>query len=253
MGVFLLVHGACHGGWCWRKVSALLRAQGHEVLTPTLTGLGERKHLRTDSIGLNTHIEDISNVLFYEDLEQVILVGHSYAGMVITGVANHAPDQIRHLVYLDADTPIDGQTLSDLHAESVKRIVDLATERGDHVILPPSGESPYGVTENADLEWLMPRLVPHPIGDGALTTKVSFNNPRTLEIPKVFINCTMRPDDDRRRSLVDRGFQYVEIRTGHDAMVTAPHEVAELLNDCAHGTNIGGTSEGGSENIGLNG
>jgi pimeloyl-ACP methyl ester carboxylesterase len=121
-------------------VGALLSAQGHEVFTPTLTGLGERKHFLTDSIGLNTHIEDISNVLFYEDLEQVILVGHSYAGMVITGVANQAPGQIRHLVYLDADTPVDGQSLSDLHPESVKRIADLAAEQGDHVFMPPSGE-----------------------------------------------------------------------------------------------------------------
>lgn len=203
------------------------------MFTPTLTGLGERKHLLTDSIGLNTHIEDISNVLFYEDLEQVILVGHSYAGMVITGVANQDSDRIRHLVYLDADTPVDGETLFDLHPESAKRIADLAAERGDRVFMPPSGGSPYGVTENSDLEWLVPRLVPHPIGDGALMTKISFRDPKALEIPKTFINCTMSPDDDRRNSLESRGFQYSEIRTGHDAMVTAPHEVAELLGDCA--------------------
>ena len=106
MATFVLVHGAWHGGWCWKKVAPLLRSAGHEVYTPTLTGLGERDHLLTRDIGLDTHIQDIVNVLEYEELTQVVLVGHSYGGMVVTGVAERAHERLRQLVYLDAATPL---------------------------------------------------------------------------------------------------------------------------------------------------
>src|SRR5437763_6310667 len=102
MATYVLVHGAWHGGWCWQRVTPLLRAAGHEVYTPTLTGLGERAHLGTPDVGLATHVEDIVTMLEYEDLTDVVLVGHSYAGMVITGVAHAVPSRLTHLVYLDA-------------------------------------------------------------------------------------------------------------------------------------------------------
>jgi pimeloyl-ACP methyl ester carboxylesterase len=111
---YVLVHPAWHGGWCWKKVVPLLRAQGHDVHTPTLTGLGERSHLASPDIGLETHIQDIVHVLKYEDLGRVILVGHSSSGAVITGVADRVPEQLAHVVYLDAFMPDDGQSLMDL-------------------------------------------------------------------------------------------------------------------------------------------
>src|SRR3954453_17747595 len=110
---FVLVHGAWHGGWCWQRVTPLLRAAGHEVFTPTLTGMGERSHLIHPLISLSTHIQDITAVLEYEDLHNVILIGHSYAGMVITGVAAIAETRLAHLVYLDAFLPENGMSLID--------------------------------------------------------------------------------------------------------------------------------------------
>ena len=110
MATFVLVHGSWHGGWCWQKVARLLRQPGHEVYTPTLTGLGERSHLATKKSGLELHIQDILNVLEFEDLHEVVLVGHSYAGLVITGVAERAPGRVARLVYLDAFIPHAGQS-----------------------------------------------------------------------------------------------------------------------------------------------
>src|SRR6266516_1091932 len=114
MATFVLDHGGFHGGWCWKRVTPHLRAAGHEVYAPTLTGLGERCHLASPETNLSTHIQDILNVLSYEDLTDVVLVGHSCSGMVITGVADRAPERVTRLVYLDAFVPEDGQALRDL-------------------------------------------------------------------------------------------------------------------------------------------
>ena len=114
MATFVLVHGAWHGGWCWRKLTPLLRAAGQEVFTPTLTGLGERAHLGSPDVGLGTHVRDVAQVLWYEDLADVVLVGHSYGGLVIGGVADQVPERLRHLVYLDAFVPEHGQSMLDL-------------------------------------------------------------------------------------------------------------------------------------------
>ena len=112
MTTFVLIHGAWHGGWCWKKVSPILREAGHETYSPTLTGLGERSHLLSRDIDLNCHIQDVVNVLEYKGLKDVVLVGHSYAGMVITGVADRCPERLAQLVYLDAFAP---QNLSLIH------------------------------------------------------------------------------------------------------------------------------------------
>lgn len=118
---FVLVHGAWSGGWCYHKVAARLRAQGHSVFTPTLTGQGERAHLRAGNVNLSLHIEDILNVIHYEGLRGIILAGHSYGGMVITGVADRAADQIGALAYLDAFLPEDGQSLFDINIPANSR------------------------------------------------------------------------------------------------------------------------------------
>jgi pimeloyl-ACP methyl ester carboxylesterase len=111
---FILVHGAWHGGWCWRRVADLLQAQGHKVFTPTLTGLGEKSHLRQDETGLDTHVTDILNLIEWEDLSDIVLVGHSYGGMVITGVANALADKIEAIVYLDAFKPDEGDSVASM-------------------------------------------------------------------------------------------------------------------------------------------
>jgi pimeloyl-ACP methyl ester carboxylesterase len=114
MSTYVLVHGAWGGSYGWRKVRPLLQQAGHEVFTPSLTGLGERAHLATPEVNLTTHIQDVANAIWYEDLSDVILVGHSYGGMVVTGVADRMPERIEHLVYLDAFLPADGQSLYDM-------------------------------------------------------------------------------------------------------------------------------------------
>lgn len=130
MATFVLVHGGGHGGWCYRKVAGLLRAAGHAVFTPTLTGLAERSHLVSPAVDLDTHITDVVNLLAWEDLQDIILVGHSYGGMVITGVADRAADRIAELVYLDAAHPLDGESLATVAPQQMEptyagvRVVD---------------------------------------------------------------------------------------------------------------------------------
>jgi pimeloyl-ACP methyl ester carboxylesterase len=157
MATYVLVHGGAHGGWCYRYVATILRSAGHDVHTPTLTGLGERAHLLDPGIDLDTHITDVVAVLHYEDLRDVILVGHSYGGMVITGVADRALDRISHLVYLDAATPVNGESLAELAAPLMNaarrqaRVVD-----GVELVLYPGTEPlpNYGVTDPDDIAWM---------------------------------------------------------------------------------------------------
>src|SRR3954466_2877755 len=149
---FVLVHGAWHGGWCWRKLTPLLRAAGHQVFTPTLTGLGDRAHLLSADVDLTTHIKDIAAVLEYEDLRDVVLVGHSYAGMVIAGVAEKAGARLAQLVYLDAFLPEDGK--------SVKDYAGVPPTRADGWRMPAvGGPRFYGVTDQDDAAWVTRHLV----------------------------------------------------------------------------------------------
>ncbi len=145
MATYVLVHGACHGGWCWRRVAELLRAAGHEVFAPTLTGLGDRAHLAHRGIDLDTHIQDVAAVLTYEELREVVLVGHSYAGLVITGVAERAANRLAQLVYLDAAVPRDGEAGLDLFApeevaamRAVKAALDPTGTLNPNALFPPA-------------------------------------------------------------------------------------------------------------------
>jgi pimeloyl-ACP methyl ester carboxylesterase len=138
MTTFVLVHGATGGGWIWRQVSLLLRTKGVEVYTPTLTGLGECAHLLSPEFDLDTHIQDVVNVMEYEGLSEVILVGHSYGGMVITGVAERIPQRLAHLVYLDAYVPEDGESAMDLYgAAFVDAVIEWVQTQGDGWRYPP--------------------------------------------------------------------------------------------------------------------
>lgn len=231
MATYVLVHGGGHGGWCYKPVAARLRAGGHDVYTPTLTGLGERHHLIGPGVGLGTHIDDVVNVLVYEDLTDVVLVGHSYGGMVITGVADRALERVGHLVFLDAAQPRHGESLADLtpaimaSARSGGRVVD-----GVELVLWPDDGNTFGVTDGPTCDWMRPRLTPHPWRTFADKLDLG-REPAVRALPRTSINCTetlaRRPADKRQRALdADNVW---EIDTGHDLMLTEPAEVAAML------------------------
>ena len=230
MATFVLVHGAWHGGWCWKRVTPLLRAAGHEVYAPTLTGLGERAHLLSREVDLDTHTTDIVNVLEYEELTDVILVGHSYAGLVIPGVAHRLPGRVAHLVYLDAFVPRDGQCLLDLNPGAAAQQARVR-EEGDGWRLTPSPGARFGVTDEADGAWLASRIGPQPYATFTQPVRLGDTAPPAA----TYIFCS-QPGGFRRFAEQVRdapGWRYRELATGHDAMVTQPRELTDLLLEVA--------------------
>lgn len=230
---FVLVHGAFHGGWCWKRVARVLRGSGHEVYTPTLTGLGERKHLRNRDVGLDTHVEDIVNLLDFEDLTDVTLVGHSYGGAVISGVASRSRERLAHLVYLDGNIPANGQSVFDTyHPDLVKLLRELASAQGDGWLIPPASLTGLmGVTGEEDQAWLERNLTPQPLltlTQPAICPCLPSGYP-----PRTYVYCTNGPTAPYFRPYAEQakaeGWHYRELPTGHDAMITMPGQVAELL------------------------
>lgn len=228
----MLVHGAWHGGWCWRRVADRLAAAGHRVFCPTLTGLGERAHLLTREVDLTTHIQDILGVLETEDLDGVVLVGHSYAGIVISGVAARAPRRLRRLVYLDALLVEDGQSWAQAFPPEVAEARrKSATVTNDVKTIPPPDPAIYGFASAADTEWVRRRMTPHPFA--TFEQEMRWGGPLGNGIPRAYIDCTqpalavLAAMKDRYRGRAD--WPFVELRTGHDAMVSAPGETAKLL------------------------
>jgi pimeloyl-ACP methyl ester carboxylesterase len=237
MATYVLVHGGGHGGWCYQKVARLLRAEGHEVLTPTLTGVGERSHLVHPGIDLDLHIRDITETLFYEDLTDVLLVGHSYGGMVITGVADRATDRIGGLVYLDAANPVNGQSLVDVAGPIIEstRPMGQVVNGTELVLLPGAGAAAfYGITDPDDLAWADARLTGHPWA--CFEQKLDLTNEEALgALPQYHIVCTSTVLT-RDPGLMDRARaegRLWEIDTGHDLMITEPRKVADALLDIA--------------------
>ena len=241
MATFVLVHPAWHGGWCWKKVTPLLRAQGHEVFTPTLTGLGERSHLAHPLIGLETHICDVVNVLTYEDLSDVILVGHSNGGTLITAVADRVPERLAHLVYLDAWVPEDGQATIDLTAINFPRetLETRVRTEGYGWLLPSLRPVPWDefvrdvwlVTDEDDRRWMVERLGPTPFK--TFTDPVRRTDPRAEALPRTYIRCLQNPspafDRFAEAARSTPGWRYRELATGHEPFVTMPRELADLL------------------------
>ena len=219
---FVLVHGAWHGGWCWRKLTPLLRAAGHAVLTPTLTGLGDRAHLLNPGIDLDTHIQDVAALLEFEDLQEVVLVGHSYGGMVISGVAAKARARLSQLVYLDALLPENGKAATDY--------ITLDPAKDDAWRVPPPGPpSAFGVTNDRDAEWMARRLRDQPRKTFTQPIRLAGGNGTWL--PSTFIQCTDLPFAAAAGMRAKRlGYSYRALfAAGHDAMVTQPLALANML------------------------
>ncbi|MGH3086061.1 MAG: alpha/beta fold hydrolase [Rubrobacteraceae bacterium] len=241
MTTFVLVHGGWHGAWCWERVAPLLRAAGHEVHTPTLTGLGERARLLAPEIDLETHVRDVADDLVGEDLSGVTLVGHSYGGMVVSGAADLAPDRIARLVFLDAFVPEDRQSLFDLlRPERREFYLEAARERGEGWRVPPPPPEALGVTDETEARWLAAMLTPQPIK--TFEQPVSIANDAANTLHRTCIHCTAGPlapsfAPFAARAKAAPGWSYREMETGHDAMLTAPEELSAILSELRDGEN----------------
>ena len=237
---FVLVHGTGHGGWCWKFVRAILEGDGHRVYTPTLTGCGERSHLLHPGIGLDTHITDIVNVLEYEELDDVVLVGHSYGGCVISGVADRAKEKLRHLVYLDSVVLRDGESLisSRRGSSAGERQADMRRRQSmapDGKYIVARSGALFGIPDEPAevLDWVDRRLTPHPLK--SWLDPVRLSNGGEEGVPRTFIRCT-QPEmpysgirDHARFAQKHPDWGYEELATGHDAMVTEPQACADLF------------------------
>jgi len=234
MATFLVAHGAWSAGWAWKKMRPLLRARGHELFTPTHTGLGERSHLAGPGVDLETHIADILGVLEAEDLKGVILLGHSYGGMVATGVADRASERIARLVYLDAFAPRDGQSLLDLQTDEARqRVREGAAREGGGWRIPPNPAPPD--TSPEDLAWVNAHRVPQPIK--CFEQKIRLTG-AVDRLPRTYIYCKIsRPGDVfrqfRDRASTEKGWNVIDIDASHSPNVTAPEALAKILDGIA--------------------
>ncbi|RSN11089.1 alpha/beta hydrolase [Streptomyces sp. WAC 05977] len=228
MATFLLVHGAWHSGRAWDRLVPLLESAGHRVLAPSLTGYGDKAHLLGPEVGLGTHVDDVVDVIEGERLDDVVLVGHSYAGMVISGVAHRVPERIAHLVFLDAMVPEDGEAAVDV-LPVTKQLIDVAV---DGWRVPPMPEQPpplglFGVTDPEDAAWLRSMLSDHPVG--CLQEPVRLDDPAARTIPRTHVHCVGAEPAGITRRPVPAGERVRELPTGHDCMITMPGELAGLL------------------------
>ncbi|ORB56331.1 hypothetical protein BST43_14485 [Mycobacteroides saopaulense] len=242
MTTYVLVHGAFHGGWCWERLTPVLEAAGHNVYAPSLTGLGERASELGPQVGLDVHVNDIVGLITDEDLTDVVLVGHSYAGIVVTAVADQIPSRIGLLVYLDTFVARDGEAVADILPVNVQAFAEAAQSEGDGWRVPVAGMPPgvegcYGVTDEPDLSWV--RSMQSPQSLRTFTDVMRLNNPERLQgIPRAHIHCSGGGQawTSLRAQLMPRSYPPVgepvrELETGHDAMITMPDELAEALAD----------------------
>jgi len=230
---FVLVHGAWHGGWCWRRVSDLLERQGHKVFTPTLTGLGERSHLLRAGINVSTHVTDVANVLKWEGLSNVVLCGHSYGGLVVSGVAEQMSSAIGSIVFLDAFVPENSDSMAALTSGAVRDNLKIAAERGD-LGVPARSAAAFLVNEK-DQAWVDAMCVPQPIG--TMTEKITLTGARERIGKKAYIRASAYPnpgfDTAYARVKADTSWRTYEVPCGHDVMVDMPERLTEILVEVA--------------------
>lgn len=230
---FVLVHGAWHGGWCWRRVADLLQKQGHKVFTPTMTGLGERSHLIDGKVNLATHVTDIVNVIKWEGLGDIVLVGHSYGGMIISGVAEQMRDAIGSIVFLDAFVPENGDSLAAKASQPVREAIASLVEKGETAMKPVSA-AVFRVNEK-DRAWVDAMCTPHPVA--TLTDKITVTGACDRVAKKAYIRAKGYPsvpfDGAQERLKADAAWRVYELPCGHDAMVDMPDRLTEILVEVA--------------------
>ncbi|MEJ5977481.1 alpha/beta hydrolase [Novosphingobium sp. PS1R-30] len=236
MATFVLVHGGGHGGWCYQPVARRLQAKGHIVYAPSLPGMGEHTHQRHPDIDLDTHIDDVVALLQWEDLTEAILVGHSYGGMVITGVADRAPQRVGHRVYLDAAYPRDGESLHEHAFANIEGARQgLYVENGVELVMKPDPIHPgfFGIHDPALAQWTYERLTPQPWA--CFSQKLVLRNEAAMRaLPESHIICTPTiPGRDMDLLRARSQGRVWDIDTGHDLMLTEPDWVTERLLEVA--------------------
>ncbi|MES2244316.1 MAG: alpha/beta hydrolase family protein [Pseudomonadota bacterium] len=242
MANFVLVHGAWHGGWCWQRVTLALQQQGHRVHAVTLTGLGERAHLLAPGITLDTHIDDVVSAIEVEELHDVILAVHSYAGMIGTAVADRLGKHLKHLVYVDAVVPKPGESWSSTQSAATQQQRLSAAQASTRFSFPPPDPEVFGL-HDADHAWVKRRQTPHP--GNTYQAPLDFDIKRVAAIPRTFVNCTqpaLATIEPSRLRVKDAKFwdgawlpnsKIVELKTGHDPMISEPAALTKILIDCA--------------------
>jgi len=230
VATFVLVHGAWHGAWCWRRVARLLTRSGHEVFAPTLTGLAERSHLLSPAIDLDTHILDVVNEMKWQELSDVVLVGHSYGGMVISGVAEKMERAISSVVLVDSFLPETGQAVIDLQPQPVQETLRAAEASGATTV-PPRTAAFFHVNEK-DRAWVDARCTPQPLK--CFLQRLTLTRARERIARKVYIRATGYPSEPFDRAMANaraKGWQVHELACGHDVMLDQPEQLADLLQE----------------------
>jgi pimeloyl-ACP methyl ester carboxylesterase len=229
---FVLVHGAWHGGWCWRRVADRLEAKGHKVYAQTLTGLCDRAHLLTKDTNVGTHASDIANLIKWEELSDIVLVGHSYGGFVITEVAERAADRIASIVYLDAFVPEPGQSLLDLASPTARKLLEEAIARGD-LAVKPIPAAVFNVNEK-DRAWVDAQCTPQPSATFAFKTTGIAGRNKVARKSYIRAASYKSPSFDAGLAKAKGlGWRTFEVPSGHDVMVDMPDRLTEILLEVA--------------------
>ena len=232
---YILVHGAWHGSWCWKRVRTALQCAGHDVFTPTLTGLGERSHLNSRVVDLSTHIADVVNLIQWEELSDVVLCGHSYAGCVITGVGDQIPDRIRALVFLDAFVLENGESLMDIvPSEVAQALRDLAKATGEGWRMNPIPAHVFGVRDPLDVAWVDAQCTPQAIATFEEHIELTGNLQQIQDVAYVFpTEChpNLLVSHERAKT---KGWKTRTIdNSAHEFMIDHPQKLAEFLLEYA--------------------
>ena len=230
---FVLVHGAWHGGWCWRRVSDLLEKKGHKVFSPTMTGLGACSHLLNKDVNVTTHVTDIANFIKWENLSDIVLVGHSYGGIMISGVAEQMADKISSIVFLDAFMPENGDSLAEKAAPFFKDLLAKAQTNGDVALKAPPAKL-FGV-EGDDGAWVEAKCTPQPLA--TYFEKAAYTGGREKIAKKTFIRAkgyaSPAFDANLAKCKANAAWKTYEMACGHDAMVVQPQELTNILLEVA--------------------
>jgi pimeloyl-ACP methyl ester carboxylesterase len=230
MATFVLVHGAWHGSWCWKRVRKALLALGHEVFTPTLTGVGERAHLLAPHVNLDTHIDDVVNLIRWEELSDVVLCGHSYGGCVVSGVADRIPGKLRELIYLDAFVLHDGESAHDtLPRDQMNLQLELTRQHGEGWKVPPIPAEVFGVNSQ-DREWVNRQCTVQPLA--TFQQAIKLRGAAEAIKPTTFIladGWSDSPFPQYCQRAKAKGWRTLSISCGHDVMLDRPEELTSVL------------------------